>query len=161
MYSVITCNACKTQISRQGPATSRSDQLSLERFFDPNTLFMKQAQNLCISAVLKFSKRKWKSGRVHIYIFPLININPDWQNSIGHLVRILIVSLENENPDMSGFFIFNWKMKNPDVSGFFFSIEKLKSGLDDITNFASPDWYLSKVKYKSGRVRIFIFQWKN
>ena len=39
-------------------------------------------------------------------------------------------------------------------------MEKLKSGLDDITNFASPDWYLSMEKYKSGRVRISIFSWK-
>ena len=40
-----------------------------------------------------FSIGKWKSGHVQIYIFPLININPDWQNSLCHLVRILIFSI--------------------------------------------------------------------
>ena len=39
-------------------------------------------------------------------------------------------------------------------------MQKLKSGLDDVTNFASPDRYLSMEKYKSGRVRISIFSWK-
>ena len=56
-----------------------------------------------------FSIGKWKSGHVRIYILPLININPDWQNSVRHLVRILIFPLENENPDTSGFLFFNWK----------------------------------------------------
>ena len=76
------------------------------------------------------------------------------------LVRIFFFQLKIWNPDASGFFIFNWKIKIRTCPDFRFPMEKLKSGLDDVTNFASPDWYLSMEKYKSGRVRISIFSWK-
>ena len=92
-----------------------------------------------------FAVEKLKSGRVHnwnldmtrfdifswqiriqtrlnlkfdrIFIFTLTNISLDWQNWLGHLVRILIFSLQIKNLDMSGFPFLNGREKNDHNGG--------------------------------------------
>ena len=74
----------------------------------------------------------------------------------GH-VRIWNFSLINENPDTSGFEIFQENMEIRTRPDLYFSIDKYQSGLAKLVTSSSPDFNFSIGKWKSGHVRIYIF----
>ena len=118
---------------------------------------------------------KLKSGRVQIWNFSLINRNPDTSGfeifqekmeirtrpdlyfSIDKYESGLAKFVMSSSPDFN--FIY-WKMKIRTRPDLYFTFDKYQSGLAKFGMSSSPNFNFSIRKWKSGHVRIFIFQLK-